>query len=180
MIEALEIGPADRPRLRSDPTMNVTYLDRRPWKLPNLVVWNIDDLPLPFNDGEFDLIYAYQVLEHSTRFPDLMDDLHRILKPSGSLHVEVPHMDWEMRLGPVPTHYRLFTQETFKRYEELDYVKRWHVVSLRTTRLYDMILENEGGGKIIENPKLRNVIRLLVRAPHLLDKCEIRAVLKPA
>jgi len=177
IIEALELGPADRPRLRGNQATNVTYLDRLPWPLPNLVVWDMDDLPLPFPDEKFDLIHAHHTLEHSRRFSDLMDDLHRILKPTGCLSATVPHMDWEMRFGPVPTHYRFFTEKTFN-WIGIDYAKRWRVMKIDTVRYYHKILER-GGGRLIKNPTLRRIVYLVLYSPFLPQKIEIRVTLTP-
>jgi SAM-dependent methyltransferase len=47
--------------------------------------------PYPFEDNSFDLIEAYHVLEHLDKPFDTMKELHRILKPGGSLIIKVPH-----------------------------------------------------------------------------------------
>ena len=55
------------------------------------VVHDLNALPYPFSDGEFDLIEASHVLEHLDRPFFVMRELHRILKPGGTLIVKVPH-----------------------------------------------------------------------------------------
>jgi len=177
MIEVLEIGPDNTPRVRGDEATHVTYLDRLSWPLPNLVVWDFDNLPLPFPDDKLDVIHAHHVPEHSRRFPDLMDDLHRILKPTGCLFATVPHMDWEMRYGPMPTHYRFFTEKTFD-WVGINYAKPWKVTKMETLRYYHRILER-GGGRIIKNPTLRRIAYLVLYSPSLLQKMEIRVTLTP-
>jgi SAM-dependent methyltransferase len=55
------------------------------------VVHNLNNFPYPFQDNTFDLIEASHVLEHLDRPFDVMRELHRILKPGGSLLIKVPH-----------------------------------------------------------------------------------------
>ena len=63
---------------------------------------------LPFKSEQFDAVNADQVLEHITNLPDLVREIHRVLRPSGFLVAHVPyfrsswaHID--------PTHVRSFT-----------------------------------------------------------------------
>ncbi len=55
------------------------------------VVHNLNDLPYPFPDNSFELIEAFHILEHLDRPFSVMQELHRILKPGGTLHIKVPH-----------------------------------------------------------------------------------------
>jgi predicted SAM-dependent methyltransferase len=51
--------------------------------------------PLPFRDGEADLIYAAHVLEHfpTDLVPGLLADWRRVLRPGGQLLVAVPDLE---------------------------------------------------------------------------------------
>jgi len=57
-------------------------------------------------------IRAYHVLEHIRNLCPLMDALHSVLAPGGTLEIVVPHKDsptaWQD-----PTHVRFFVPETF-------------------------------------------------------------------
>lgn len=55
------------------------------------VEYDLNQLPYPFADNEFDYILASHVLEHLDKPFWVMKELHRILKPNGTLHVKVPH-----------------------------------------------------------------------------------------
>ena len=55
------------------------------------VEYDLNQLPYPFADDEFDYILASHVLEHLDKPFWVMRELHRILKPGGVLHVKVPH-----------------------------------------------------------------------------------------
>lgn len=45
-----------------------------------------------FTNTFFDSVYIGQVLEHSWKPKDLLDSVHRILKPEGLLIIDVPHV----------------------------------------------------------------------------------------
>ncbi len=55
------------------------------------VVHDLNAMPYPFDDGSFDLIEAFHVLEHLDKPFIVMAEFHRILKPGGTLHIKVPH-----------------------------------------------------------------------------------------
>jgi SAM-dependent methyltransferase len=65
-------------------------VDWNPLTKPD-VTCDLNRLPYPFADGQFDLIEAWHVLEHLDKPFDVMRELHRILKPGGILHIKVPH-----------------------------------------------------------------------------------------
>ncbi len=75
------------------------------------VVHNIEKLPLPFSDNEFDYILAQDVLEHVDYMP-ILKDLHRILKHNGTLAVRVPHFTSKNNFID-PTHKKLFSISTW-------------------------------------------------------------------
>ncbi len=55
------------------------------------VICDLNAMPYPFEDNSIDAIEASHVLEHLDRPFAVMTELHRILKPGGTLHVKVPH-----------------------------------------------------------------------------------------
>ncbi|MDP3779170.1 MAG: class I SAM-dependent methyltransferase [bacterium] len=75
------------------------------------VVHDIEKLPLPFGDGEFDEILAQDVLEHVDYIP-VLKDLHRILKKGGILRIRTPHFTSKNNFID-PTHRRLFSVSTW-------------------------------------------------------------------
>ena len=82
------------------------------------VVWDLDQLPYPWADNEFDEIHAYEVLEHTGTQGDgkfffaQFAELWRILKPNGYLMLSVPMWDSEVALG-VPDHKRVLPRNIF-------------------------------------------------------------------
>lgn len=70
---------------------------------------------LPFADSSLDRVYAVHVLEHLVDVVDVMNELHRVLAPAGTLHVMSP--DWRSTSAIAdPTHVRFFSVQTFKHF----------------------------------------------------------------
>lgn len=65
-------------------------LDWNPLTNPD-VAHDLNILPYPFPDNHFDLIEAFHVLEHLDKPFLIMKELHRLLKPGGTLLIKVPH-----------------------------------------------------------------------------------------
>ena len=81
------------------------------------VIHDLEDLPYPFDDDEFDDIHAYAILEHTGRQGDFrfffkqFNEFHRILKPNGYLCAMVPLPD-SVWAWADPGHTRIITRET--------------------------------------------------------------------
>jgi len=99
---------------------NPVFVDIDPDSNPD-VIHDLNSIPYPFNDNEFDEIHAYEILEHlGTQgdwrfFFDQFAEMHRILKNYGYLFISVP--DGNSRLAWVdPGHTFGFLQQSM--YEE--------------------------------------------------------------
>jgi 2-polyprenyl-3-methyl-5-hydroxy-6-metoxy-1,4-benzoquinol methylase len=55
-------------------------------------VYHIDGKQTPFDDAEFDRVIIVDFLEHIPNDAEFMQELHRILKPEGTIIVNVPHV----------------------------------------------------------------------------------------
>jgi SAM-dependent methyltransferase len=55
------------------------------------ILHNLNEFPYPFSDNYFDVIEASHVMEHLDRPFEIMKELHRLLKPGGTLLIKVPH-----------------------------------------------------------------------------------------
>lgn len=81
------------------------------------VLHNLDVLPYPFRDNQFDEIHAYEVLEHCGRQGDYKyffaqwDEFYRILKPDGIFAGTVPSRDSRWLWGD-PSHTRSIQRES--------------------------------------------------------------------
>lgn len=86
-------------------------------KLPGVdIVHDIQKLPLPFKDEEFDEILCQDVLEHIEYIP-VLKDIHRILKQTGKLTIRVPHFTSKNNYID-PTHTKRFSIYTFEMFCE--------------------------------------------------------------
>jgi len=76
------------------------------------VVHDLNNLPLPFENEEFDYILCYDIFEHIFDYVPLLKELHRILKKGGIIEIKVPHYTYS-RAYADPTHVRYFAMEVF-------------------------------------------------------------------
>ena len=91
-----------------------------PWAMgidcnPNPGVDVVADLEgrLPLDDHTLDNVFAVHVLEHIADLLGLMRELHRVVKPTGVLHVLCPF--WRhVNAVADPTHVRFMDAQTFK------------------------------------------------------------------
>lgn len=77
------------------------------------VVHNFNKYPYPFKANTFDRVELIEVLEHLDDTISTVREVHRILKPGGSVKITVPyylsHTAWSN-----PEHKRAFNYHTFK------------------------------------------------------------------
>jgi ubiquinone/menaquinone biosynthesis C-methylase UbiE len=73
---------------------------------------------LPLADGSFDLLVAFEVIEHLERWEEMLSEARRVLGPSGVLLVSTPNKTYysEMRAaaGPNPWHTHEFEYREFQ------------------------------------------------------------------
>lgn len=80
--------------------------------------FDLNDLPYPLSDEQFDEIHAYEVLEHCGRQGDgdfffaQFNEFWRALKPGGYMCLSVPMWDAEVAWG-VPDHCRVLPPGMF-------------------------------------------------------------------
>lgn len=95
---------------------DVTTLDINSDHKPDLV-YDLCELPLPFDDETFDEIHAYEVLEHTGVQGDYkfffaqFSDFWRLLKPDGKMFVTVPSINSPWLWGD-PSHTRAMPKES--------------------------------------------------------------------
>lgn len=76
------------------------------------VVHDLDAVPYPFEDNSIDEIHLYHVLEHLHDPLRKIEEMSRILKPGGVLHIRVPHFSSRGAFTDI-THLRPFGYESF-------------------------------------------------------------------
>lgn len=86
---------------------------------------------LPFADATFDLIAAFEVIEHLERWPDLLSEARRVLRHQGVLLVSTPNKTYyaetRARTGPNPFHRHEFEFAEFESalYAVFPHVRIW-------------------------------------------------------
>lgn len=129
---------------RSNEWKNLYTLDMDAACHPD-IVWNIDNLPLPFDDEAFEEIHAYEVLEHSGKqgdwkfFFEQFAEFWRILKPGGYFYATVPMWDSEWAWGD-PGHTRVITPGTLVFLSQKEYsnqIGRTNMTDYRSTWHHD-------------------------------------------
>jgi len=86
---------------------------------------------LPFADGSFDLVLAFEVIEHLENWRDMLQEARRVLKPSGVLLVSTPNKDVYGVLrgtaGPNQYHAHEFEYSEFRHalQAEFPHVRLW-------------------------------------------------------
>jgi len=103
---------------------------------PGVVKHDIAQVPWPFKDGEFDLVYCSHVLEHiapifrehqGTKRDvifDIFEEIHRVLKPGGLLFARVPWGYSHEGLAHIQ-HYRQWRPE-WAQFFEPDHVENYY------------------------------------------------------
>jgi SAM-dependent methyltransferase len=90
------------------------------------VVHDLNCLPWPFEEGQFEQIYAYDVLEHVNDVPRVLEEIHRVSRPGATLHVTVPHFSSANAFTDL-THRHYFSWRSFDPYfagDVLDFYSR--------------------------------------------------------
>lgn len=84
------------------------------------------DAGLPFRDGAFQLVGAYDVVEHVADLVALLEEVHRVLRPGGRLAITTPHFS-SANAHTDPTHRRALGLRSF------DYFTEGHPLAFYST-----------------------------------------------
>lgn len=108
---ALDVGSADGPSVGWLEAERLVSLDVDPQGLtPGGVCGSA--LALPFRDATFDLVSAFDVLEHCEPESGALGELHRVLTPRGRLLLSVPAYQWAWSDHDVAAgHHRRYTRD---------------------------------------------------------------------
>ena len=104
------------------------------------VIHDLDEVPYPFPDDEFDIIIGNQVIEHVDDVLAVVAELHRIAKPGGRIRLDTPHYS-DVASYTDPTHRHHLTTESFSyftgRRTDLDFYSevRLRPLTVRVTML---------------------------------------------
>lgn len=93
------------------------------------VIHDLEDLPWPFADNEFDACHFYDVLEHLGRqgdfrsFFDTFAEIYRVLKPGGHLLAKCPSWNCVWAWGD-PSHTRIISRASLVFLDQEEYQKQ--------------------------------------------------------
>jgi SAM-dependent methyltransferase len=107
----LDVGSADGPSVGwlTAPEKFSLDLDTRGLQAPRGICGSL--LALPFADGTFDVVSAFDVVEHSDPEQLAMTELRRVLAPAGRLLMSVPAYQWAWSHHDVANgHHRRYTR----------------------------------------------------------------------
>ena len=100
------------------------------------VVHDLEDVPYPFSDNEFDEIICRHVIEHVPDVMALVTELYRIAKPGAHITIVTPHYtnpDW----ATDPTHKNHFNSYSFNCFiEDRQLFPFYTEVHLKPVRIY--------------------------------------------
>ena len=112
----------------------------------------LPDEPLPFGDDDFDVVLAFQVIEHIKKVGGFLDEVRRVLRPDGVFLCVTP--DRTHRLGP--------HQRPWNRFHVIEY-RPEGLVSLLRTRFADVTAFGMTAPDRIIGHELRRYRRARVR-----------------
>jgi len=82
-------------------------------KIPGVdIIHDLNRIPYPFKNNEFDMIYTSHTLEHLNNLDEVFQELIRITKNRGRIKIRVPHFSCGVSYRD-PTHKKLFSYFTF-------------------------------------------------------------------
>jgi SAM-dependent methyltransferase len=92
---------------------------RAHYALPNLAFEEASCTQLPFADGAFDLVVAFEVIEHLENWREFLQEVRRVLAPAGQVIVSTPNRLYYTESrgadGANPFHVHEFDFEEFNR-----------------------------------------------------------------
>jgi SAM-dependent methyltransferase len=77
------------------------------------VVHDLNVRPWPFETSSFDEVHAYDVIEHLDDLLKTIEEIHRVSRAGGVVHVVVPHFSSDGAFTD-PTHRHYFGARTFE------------------------------------------------------------------
>ena len=91
-------------------------LDRARQRVPGARFAELEpDAPLPFGDGEFDLVLCAETIEHVRDLQLLISEARRVLRPAGTLAITTPAAPALMRPPePLSPHLRFLTRRSLR------------------------------------------------------------------
>jgi SAM-dependent methyltransferase len=84
------------------------------------IIWDLNQLPWPNPDDEFDIVICSHILEHLNDVIQTMKEIHRVSKAGALVRIEVPHFSSCHSFGDL-THRHYFSYESFNGLCDMDF-----------------------------------------------------------
>ena len=102
----------------ADVSADALAFARENYRLPNLRFEQASAAALPHRDAAFDLVVAFEVIEHLEDWAAFLREVRRVLGPSGQFIVSTPNQlyyaESRRRSGPNPFHVHEFEYDEFR------------------------------------------------------------------
>lgn len=105
-MRGLDLGCGSKIRSK-----DILRVDINPSLQPD-ILHDLNSLPYPFADGEFEVIYCIDALEHLDNIVKVMEEINRIAKPLAIVYITVPHFSCSNSYTD-PTHKHCFSLFSF-------------------------------------------------------------------
>jgi len=116
---AAELATAASSVVGLDVAQHALDYARRNYSLPNLSFVQASAASMPFPGASFDLVVAFELIEHLEAWPGMLQEARRVLAPSGQFIVSTPnklfYSESRRLSGPNPFHHHEFEYEEFRR-----------------------------------------------------------------
>ena len=117
--------------------------------------FNFDGINIPFKDNTFDFVLCTEVIEHAVDPEKLINDISRVLKPSGYAYITVPMMFGEHE---IPYDFRRYTSFGLKKLLSNSFEEIWFKKTETGIYAIKTIMNSEFKSNITANGKLKTYI----------------------
>ena len=88
----LDLGCGTKPYRLANIVMDINPIIKELPDNVSKIIYDLNNIPYPFEDCSIDEIHCYQLLEHlRVHTLDFFRECYRVLKPNGTLHVHLPN-----------------------------------------------------------------------------------------
>ena len=143
IIKRLVLGSGPNWTKVCDEVYHDVFLDLKKFNDSIDIVHNLNKIPWPIKDNEFQSVSAIHVLEHLDSFINFMDECWRVLDIGGSLYIETPLAGSDVNLTHSdPTHVRCYTPHSWINYVTVEGVAKFRYTNKSWCILNLNVVEN--------------------------------------
>ena len=143
------------------------------YRLPNLRFFCQDARATRFPDDEFDVIVSFETIEHLPDPERFLDEIHRLLKPTGVFVCSSPNRDFKHKSRENPYHlsemsYQVFRQIVEKKFKILHQYHQSHTSQyIRMQEIIREINEINRAVRFSKLLKMENLFRKFLGKPDI-------------